>query len=264
VTILGANVAETPRGKVSYAETGEGPVRLVLHSLLTDRTAFDQVAGPIGGRFISVDLPGFGATEPAEPDIDDYAHRVAAFIETLGLEREGLTLIGNGLGGFVALGTAIHHGQLIDRMLLVGCGTGIPEPGKIAFSNMIAAVEAGGMEAVIPIALRRIYTEPYLEAHPEMGEARAAVLRKTDSSAFLTACNALLALDYRALAPSVAHPTLIVVGEEDHATPPTLAEELYRLIQGSTLLRLPGVAHAPQIQDPAGFVDATRQFLGGR
>lgn len=264
MTILGASIVDTPRGKVSYAETGEGPVRLALHSLLTDRTAFDGVAGRIGGRFITVDLPGFGATDPAEPDIDDYADRIAAFIETMGLERAGLTLIGNGLGGFVALGTAIHHGQMIDRLLLMGCGVGLPDPGKIAFANMIGAVETGGMEAVIPTALRRIYTEPYLEAHPELGEARAAVLRQTDPGAFLTACNALLALDYRALAPSVAHPTLIVVGEEDHATPPPLAEELHRLIPGSTLLRLPGVAHAPQIQDPAGFVDATRHFLDGR
>ena len=154
--ILAQNIVETALGRVSYAETGSGPVRLVLHSLLTDRGAFDRVAERLGGRFIAMDLPGFGATDTAGPDIDEYAHRVGALIETLDLDRP--TLIGNGLGAFVALGTAIRHGDLVGRVLLVGCGAGFPEPAKSAFTNMIEAVEHGGIEAVIPIALRRIFT----------------------------------------------------------------------------------------------------------
>lgn len=263
MAILEESIVDTRRGKVSFVETGEGPVRLTLHSLLTDRGAFDEVVDPIGGRFINLDLPGFGASDPARPSIDDYADRVGAFIEAMGLHSD-LTLIGNGLGAFIALGTAIHHGASLDRLLLIGCGAGFPEPAKGAFTTMIEAVETGGVEAVIPIALRRIFTDSYLESHPEMGEARAAVLRRTDPDAFVTACQALLGLDYRELARSVSNPTMIVVGEEDQATPPPLAEELHELIRGSTLVRLPGVAHAPQIQDPGGFVSATREFLEGR
>ena len=263
MAILEESIVDTRRGKVSFVETGEGPVRLALHSLLTDRGAFDEVVDPIGGRFINLDLPGFGASDPARPSIDDYADRVAAFIEAMGLDGD-LTLIGNGLGAFIALGTAIHHGASLDRLLLIGCGAAFPEPSKGAFTTMIEAVESGGVEAVIPIALRRIFTESYLEAHPEMGEARAAVLGRTDPDAFVTACRALIGLDYRELARSVSNPTMIVVGEEDQATPPPLAEELHELIRGSTLVRLPGVAHAPQIQDPGGFASATREFLEGR
>lgn len=254
---------DTSLGRVSFGDHGEGPVRVVLHSLLTDRAAFERVAGGLGGRMIALDLPGFGATEPAPPDIDEYAHRVAAFIETMGLDDD-LTLIGNGLGAFVALGTAIHHGDIFGRLLLVGCGAGFPETGRAAFGNMIEAVRSGGMEAVIPIALRRIFSESYLSQHPEMAEERASVLGRTDVEAFVTACTALGSLDYSALAPSVTNPTMIVVGEEDQATPPQLAEELHGLIEGSSLVRLPGVAHAPQIQDPEGFVKATQRFLEGR
>lgn len=257
--ILAQHVVETPRGSVSYSETGSGPTRVVLHSLLTDRKAFDRVVEPMGGRLIAMDLPGFGASDPARPDIDDYAHRVAALIETLDLDPPAL--IGNGLGAFVALGTAIHHGDLVDKLLLVGCGAGFPESAKEAFNKMIDTVEGGGIEAVIPIAIRRIFTESYLEQHPDMAEERAEVLLGTDPDAFVNACRALVALDYRLLARQVSNPTMILVGEEDQATPPLLAEELHSLIPGSTLKRLPGVAHAPQIQDPPGFVDATRQFL---
>jgi len=255
---------DTPLGAISYAERGEGPVRLVLHSLLTDRTAFDGVAEQIGGRFITLDLPGFGSSDPAPPSIDDYADRVAAFIETMAIGPDNLTLIGNGLGAFVALGTAIRHGGAFERLLLVGCGAGFPETAKGAFTAMIEAVSAGGMEAVIPIALRRIFTESYLVAHPDMAEERATVLRRTDPAAFVTACTALQSLNYTEAARTVANRTMILVGEDDQATPPRLAEDLHALIGGSTLVRLPGVAHAPQIQDPEGFLKATRQFLEGR
>jgi 3-oxoadipate enol-lactonase len=210
-----------------------------------------------------MDLPGFGTSAPALPDIDDFAHRVAALIQALDLNPAEVTLIGNGLGAFVALGTAIYHGDRFDRLLLVGCGPTFPERAKQAFTQMIQAVSFGGMEEVVPIALRRIYTESYLQEHPDVAEERAAVLRRTDVAAFVTACTALHDLDYTARARTVANPTMILVGEDDQATPPALAEELHRLIAGSKLVRLPGVAHAPQLQDPAGFVDATKQFLEG-
>jgi 3-oxoadipate enol-lactonase len=263
VALLADGFIDTPLGRVSYGEHGHGPVRVFLHSLLTDRNAFDDVAEAIGGRLIAVDLPGFGSSAPAPASIDEYSHRIAALIETMGLDDD-LTLIGNGLGAFVALGTAINHGGSIGKLLLVGCGAGFPESGRTAFTNMIGAVRSGGMDAVIPIALRRIFSESYLAEHPEVAEKRASVLRRADVEAFVTACTALGTLDYTRRASSVTIPTMIMVGEDDQATPPQLAEELHGLINGSTLVRLPGVAHAPQIQDPEGFIKATQPFLEGR
>lgn len=255
-------IAATPRGKVSYTDTGSGSVRVLLHSLLTDRTAFDSVTGLLGGRVITLDLPGFGESEPATPLVDDFALRVGAFIDATGLDR--VDLIGNGFGAFVAFGTAIHHPHLVRRLVLVGCGAVFPEPAQETFLGMADAVESGGMEAVIPVALRRIFTEEYIEEHPEMAEERAAILRKTDPEAFITACLALNLLDHRALASSVTAPTLIVVGEEDQATPPAMAEELHGLIEGSSLVVMPGLAHAPQIQAPDEFAAAVRPFLEGQ
>lgn len=257
-------IIETAGGRFSYAESGSGRPRLLLHSLLTDRAAFDSVADSFGGRIIALDLPGFGSSDPAEPDIDDYASRVADFITAVGIGGGDLTVIGNGLGAFVGLATAIHHGELLGRLLLVGSGAGFPDEAKPAFAGMIKAAEAGGMEAVFPIALRRIFTEDFITANPDIAEERSEILRRTDPAAFITACEALQSMDYSGLASRVAVPTLIVVGEEDQATPPELAEKLTLLIPDSTLLHLPAIAHAPQLQDPEGFISATQSFLEGQ
>lgn len=257
-------IVSTHRGDVSYSDAGSGEIRVVLHSLLTDRAAFEALSALVGGRLIAADLPGFGSTSPVDADIDAYAHLIGAFLEALGREPTGVTVIGNGLGAFVALGTAIHHGTAFDRLVLVGCGAWFPDTAKAAFSNMIGLVEKGGMEAVIPVALRRIFTEAFLEAHPDLAEERASVLRRTDPEAFVTACQALIGLDYRAMAPAVRNPTLLIVGEEDGATPPALAEELHRLIPESTLVQMPGLAHAPHLQDPDAFAAVVQPFLERR
>lgn len=260
VTESADRVVDTAHGTVSYGDYGTGTARVVLHSLLTDRRAFDHIRPEMGGRVITVDLGGFGSTTPTSPDIDDYARQVADLMEALDLAPT-TTLVGNGLGAFVALGTAIHYGDAFERLLLIGCGTGFPAPARDGFAAMASAAEEGGMNAVVPTALRRIFTEEYLAAHPAVAEERARVLRKTDPAAFITACRALQALDYSELVAGVRNPTMIVVGEDDRATPPEMAERLHELLPHSTLVRLPGVAHAPHLQDPAGFMRTISRFL---
>jgi 3-oxoadipate enol-lactonase len=256
------NVIDTGSGRVSYAESGTGAPIILLHSLLTDRRAFDPVLEQLEGRVIAMDLPGFGETTLVAPTIDDYAARVAELIEVLGLDPGQVTLIGNGLGAFVALGVAVHNP--IGRLVLIGCGKTFSEDARQAFAGMASAVGVGGMEAVVPTALLRIFTEDYVTAHPDAGSERAAVLRETDPEAFIVACQALQTVDYGVSASTIAAPVLIVVGEEDRATPPRMGEELNAVIPGSQLVMIPGVAHAPQIQDPARFMSVITPFLEKR
>jgi 3-oxoadipate enol-lactonase len=256
------NVVETGSGRVSYTESGTGAPIILLHSLLTDRRAFDPVLEQLEGRVIAMDLPGFGETTSVAPSIDDYAARVAELIEVLGVDPGEVTLIGNGLGAFVALGVAVHN--QIGRLILIGCGKSFSEEARQVFANMAAAVGAGGMEAVVPTALLRIFTEDYLADHPDAGAERAAVLRQTDTEAFMVACQALQSVDYGAMASTIVAPVLIVVGEEDRATPPLMAHELHAVIPDSELVVIPGVAHAPQIQEPSKFMSVITPFMEQR
>lgn len=253
---------DTRNGLVSYAEQGEGPPIVLLHSLLTDRNAFDRVTGDLPGRVIAIDLPGFGETTLTGPSIEEYATLMSAAVHAISAD-EPVTVMGNGLGAFVALGIAIAGESSLDKLVLVGCGPAFPDSTKQAFAAMIDTVEAGGMSAVTPTALRRIFTEDYLADHPEQAEERAQVLAHTDPESFVTACRALLQVDFTDRLGDVDTPTLIVVGENDEATPPEMARALHDSLPDSKLVLLPGVAHAPQIQEPALFADSIRDFLEG-
>src|SRR5258708_35713309 len=74
---------------------------VLLHSLLSDRTAFDRIAPRLAleRRLWLVNLPGFGASAPAGPSLEGFADRIASALPKLGLSAKA-DLLGNGLGSF--------------------------------------------------------------------------------------------------------------------------------------------------------------------
>ena len=248
---------------VKMGQSANGARDLVLlHSLLSDRTAFDRIAPHLAleRRLWLVNLPGFGASAPAGPTIEDFADRIASE-----LPRHGLTtpadLLGNGFGGFVSVALAVRHGKLFDRLVLVDTGAAIPLQGQAAVAAMAERVESGGMEAVLAMALQRMFPDEFLAANPAIAEQRRASLRAATPEHFAAACRALANFDMRAKLAAIRNPTLVVVGLRDTATPPALSYELAKGIAGAKLVELPECGHSPHIQDPEGFWRAIRAFL---
>ena len=69
--------------------TGSGRNLVLLHSLLTDRSAFNLVVPGLAKtrRLTLVNLPGYGASSPAGAAVEDYADHIAALISAPGLPR---------------------------------------------------------------------------------------------------------------------------------------------------------------------------------
>lgn len=234
---------------------------VLLHSLLTDRGAFDAVKGPLSRdfRLHIPELPGYGATASrGEESIETYADRVASGIP------QGAAVLGNGFGGFIAVALAARHGALFERLLLVDTAAGFAPAAKSAFAVMAEKVTTGGMGAVAEIAARRIFHDAYLATHPEAVAERRAVLMRFDPAAFAAACRALEQVDLRPSLSAIANPTLVLVGELDAATPLDLARELGERIKGAQFIMLPRCGHCPPLEQPEAFLAAVGPFLGLR
>lgn len=256
-------ILETATGPIAVERSGTGPDLILLHSLLTDRHVYDLVLPDLlsNHRVTLVDLPGYGDTAPAESNIESYADRIGGLLQAGEYDPATTAIMGNGLGGFVALGTAVKYGDRFNKLVLVGCGSSLPPAGQAAFPIMIEKVANGGMEAVIELAVARIFTADFMEANQEMVEERRRVLRQTDPQAFMTACQAIHDVDFDDAMASTTNPTLLVIGSDDLATPPALSQALHASMPNTTYIELPGIAHGPQLQDPEGFMAAVGPFL---
>ena len=248
---------------LDVVKMGQGPDLVLLHSLLSDRTAFDRIAPRLAAErtIWLVNLPGFGQSAPAGPGLEQFADRIAEELPKHGLTAKA-DLLGNGFGGFVSVALAARHGAMFDKLMFVDTGAAIPPEGKGAFAMMAEKVETGGMEAVLATALQRMFPDDFLAAHPEIAEERKASLRAADPKHFAAACRALAQFDHRAEIAAIRNPSLVVVGLLDTATPPALSYALAKGIPGAKLVELAHCGHSPHIQDPDAFWQTLKPFLG--
>ena len=130
-----------------------------------------------------------------------------------------------------------------------------------AFETMSGLVSEAGMAAVVDTAVRRIFPEDYLAAHPEVIEERRKVLLRVEPASFSACCRALHAMDLRAGLARIANPTLVIGGSADATTPPQMSEELATSIAGAELVILNDCGHCPPLQQPAALAAAVDAFL---
>lgn len=247
---------------VSGSEVGNGRPLILFHSLLSDRASFDRIVPDLLKRFrvIVVDLPGFGRSSPVEGGLDVVADRMAAFVrEAAGAARP--IVLGNGYGGFVALQMAIRHRRLASRLVLADCGATFTEPGREAFRNMAAGAQARGLGAIADVAMRRLFAPQFQAANPELIEDRRTAFLRTDMATFRQACLTLAALDLTDQLGAVEVPALVLVGEQDEATPPPMSVALSEGLPDARLTILPDCAHVPMLQAPDQFLQAVDGFL---
>jgi 3-oxoadipate enol-lactonase len=62
----------------------------------------------------------------------------------------------------------------------------------------------------------------------------------------------------------ISVPTLILVGEEDLATPLAKAEQIAEAIAGAELIRIPRAGHSSSVEEPAAVTAAIERFLNAR
>jgi len=249
-------------GTVNAAVVGYGPPLFLFHSLLADRASFDAVAPELSRsyRLIIPELPGFGRSQAVSGGLAAVADRMAEVVADAAAGDHAIVL-GNGYGGFVALQMAIRHPGIASRLILADCGAAFSEPGREAFRNMAAASKAKGLMAITDVAMRRLFAPEFQDANPDLMRDRREAFLKTDAEVFRAACDALATLDLRSELSNVKVPVLVMVGEQDEATPPPMSRELAAGLPDARLKIIPGCAHVPQLQAPKIFLEMIGDFL---
>ena len=233
-----------------------------MHSLLADRAVFDVIVPLLASerRVIVPDLPGFGGSSSAGATIEGIADRIASLFDALKLGTEA-DVQGNGFGGFIASMLAIRHGAKFDRLVLADTGIAFTSEGKQSFYAMADRVRQSGMEAIVDIAMKRLFPGDFIATHPDIVAGRRSALVETNPEFFAEACHALAALDLTAQIGTIRNRTLVVVGELDTATPPEMSRALAAALPEAKLQEIPGCGHAPMVQEPETFVKTISDFL---
>ena len=259
-------IVTTGRGRFAVRATGDaGTPVVLLHPLALSGAVWDPVADHLGARHrvVTPDARGHGASEwdGGEFTIEDLAADAAAVIETM--LPTPAHVVGMSMGGSAALVLAAARPELVGRLVLADT-TACYGPDRVEKWAERARTAAGvPREKQLSFQTDRWFGEEFRSARPGEVERVAKIFTATDSRAHAAACRAFGGLDATALLPRITAPTLVLVGEEDYATPPAMARTIADGVAGSALRVLPGTRHLSLIERPGLWPDLAAFFGGG-
>lgn len=245
---------------MGYVEQGGGdalPI-LFLHGVGSDKSVWQPQLDHFGGRrrAVAFDYPGYG--ESAFRDAatrDDFAASIFAAMDALSMERAHVC--GLSLGGVVAI--AMHHAAP-ERIvsLIVADSFAVHPDGQGIHERSVAASQAMTMgelaAARAPLLLGQAASEA-LKAEV------VATMATIDPAAYRLGAAAVWLADQRDRAARIGVPTLMLCGDEDSITPPSLSEELVRLVPQSRLEIVNGAGHLANIEQPLLFNKSVDRHL---
>jgi len=248
---------------------GDGDPLVLVHGVATSRLIWRHVTGPLaagGRRVVTVDVPGFGESDPAGPgfELEDVAD---ALVDGLAIER--FDLVGHSLGGAVAVAAAARHADRVNRLILVSPAGLAPRAQGLA--------AALGAAAELAVHARRALGHPWVE-HAAARRAMfgttvadAGRLDPDDARMLLEASDGArrigdgvrqaLEADLRDDLAAAPMPVGLIWGCADRVVPFGGLDALRELRPDMAVETLDGTGHIPQVEDPAAFVAALQRLL---
>ena len=263
--------------RVAYRDAGSGETLLLIHGMAgsseTWRAVIPQLAKKY--RVIAPDLLGHGQSDKPRGDysLGAFAVWLRDLLDELGVTRA--TVVGQSLGGGVAMQFVYQHPDYCQRLVLISSGGLGPDVGWT-----LRLLSAPGAELILPV----IAPKPVLNVgnklrswlsaagiqSPRGAEIWSAYSSLSDSQtrqAFLRTLRSVV--DYRGQAVSALNrlhltcqlPTMAIWGDKDQIIPVDHAYAAQAARPGSRLEVLAGVGHFPHVERPTDVVDLIDDFI---
>ena len=216
-----------------------------------------------GWRVIAPQLRGFDGTPAASAasSVDDFAGDLVDLLD--GLHIDQAVIGGLSMGGYVTFALFRHAARYFRGMVLADTRAQADAPQAAeGRQRMLEAVRERGAIAAADEMLPKLVCEATRASQPAVVDTLRAMIVANSSE---TVAGAILALmtrpDATPVLSTIHCPTLIVVGEQDAITPPSLSEDMQRGIAGAELVVIPDAGHMSNMEQPGAFNAALASFL---
>jgi 3-oxoadipate enol-lactonase len=171
------------------------------------------------------------------------------------------TVLGVSLGGMIGLTLALTHPKRISAVLCCAALAEMPQSLCDAWDKRKEAVLRRGMSAVVDDTIVRWLTPEFRAEHPERVEQVRTMILGTSPQGYAGCIEAIKRVDLLRHLPRISVPTVYAVGEMDGNSTPDAMRVMADATPGGALILIPRASHLPNIDNPAGFIEAIRGFL---
>lgn len=236
-----------------FVDEGAGKVLLLLHGLFGALSNWEGVVNRFSKNYRVV-IPMLPIYEMPikEAGLDGLRKFVEDFVAFKNLNN--LTIMGNSLGGHIALLYTLANREKVEKLILTG-SSGLFE------DSMGGSYPKRGNYEYIRERVAYTFYDPSVASKDLVDE----VFETTKS---IPKCMRIVAIAKSAQRhnmaediPNITAPTLLVWGLNDTITPPIVAHEFNRLIPNSRLTFIDKCSHAPMMEHPEKFNEVVEEFL---
>ncbi len=241
---------------------GDAPCLVFSNSLATTMAMWDEQAAALSGTFriLRYDQRGHGQTEaPAgRYAFDTLLADALGLLDALSIRTAHFA--GLSMGGATALGLAQKHPNRFDRIIVCDSPCQSTQQSSQQWEERILVARDKGMTALVEPTIARWFPPETVAKNPPYLDKVRGMIRDTPADGFIGCAAALAAHDYASAVTTVTRPVLFVVGEKDGTTPAAM-RKLNEKLSGSHFVELPGAGHISNMDRPAEFTRAIRDFL---
>ncbi len=242
---------------------GEGPPVVMSHALGLDVHMWDALAARFATTMtvLRYEHRGHGgsAVPPGPYTMDALVDDAARVIREWG--RGPVAWIGLSMGGMVGQGLAIRYPELLRGAVLANTTARYPAAAAPTWAARIAAIEQGGMAAVVDAIVERYLSAAYRAAHPAEAAALRARLLRCDPAGYLACCHAVADVDWLDRRATVRTPVHVIAGARDAGATPEMARAMAERIAGAELTVFDEASHLSVAELPDRFHDVVAKFL---
>jgi pimeloyl-ACP methyl ester carboxylesterase len=232
-----------------------------------DSRMFDAVRPAISAqtRLLTPDLRGFGAgpalgDPPPPPDLALLAADVIDEMDAAGIDKA--VIGGVSMGGYIALALLRAHPDRVGGLVLVDTRSGADDDAALERRRVAADKADRGEIAAGPDAIASLIAD---DAADDTRSTLAGIAGAVPADSIAWGQRAMAGRpDSTELLAAARVPVLVVVGEKDGVTPPTVARQMAAAASEAELVELPGVGHLSPAEDPDGFSAALLGWLARR
>jgi pimeloyl-ACP methyl ester carboxylesterase len=226
------------------------PLVVFLHGLFGRPSDFDGTVRRLSARFSAL-APRLPLGQPRAESVGQLVDRLE---EELAAETRDLVLVGNSLGGHLALSFTLRYPDRVRGLALSG-SSGLFERG------FETGVPHRPTREWIRGRIAEVFHSPAFASESLVDEVAATLGDRRRALSLVRLARDTKQDDLASSLGEVRVPSLLLWGAEDRITPPDVARRFRDLLPASRLLFVPEAGHAPMIERPSVYAFHLSSFL---
>lgn len=238
----------------TYVERGEGPILLVLHGLFGALSNFKEVLNHFQSNYrVVIPIMPLYARTLQRKSVKSLMQYIHSFIEYKGFEQ--VNLLGNSLGGHVALIYAAEYPEKVETLTLTG-SSGLYE------NTMGQSYPKKGNIDYVRERVEYTFYDPKTATEALVDECFSIVNDRLKTLQILSLAKSAIRHNMSEELPKMTMPTCLIWGKQDKITPPEVADSFHELMPNSDLFWMDHCGHAPMMEKPEEFNTIYSAWLG--